>query len=318
DALPSYVPKQRWFRAKDAKIRSVSLAAHAELPRNGTSWLFSVIETKFAGELKPQRYLLRLARDWKEIQAQSPTVQSQTIAKTRKGHREGTLYDAAADDQFVLAIVEHLRRGTECERGDAKLKFTPTAGLATATPPAESIVRRLGAEQSNSSLMIEGHLVLKLYRELQPGKHPEIELGRFLTDAAKFANTPPLLGSVEIVRKSGQVTAAAVAHAFVRNQGDGWNYTLSYLGRFFDESAILARDELTARAPDAAHAVYLTQIRQLGVRAADFHRALCPAEADREFAPEAVTAADMTEWVRYVRSEARGALAALRKDRRRV
>ena len=48
-------------------------------------------------------------------------------------------------------------------------------------------------------------------------------------------------------------------------RGDGWNYTLSYLGRFFDESAILAPDELNARAPEAAHAVYLTQVRQLGL-----------------------------------------------------
>jgi maltose alpha-D-glucosyltransferase/alpha-amylase len=318
DALPVYVPKQRWFRAKDAKVRSVSLAAHAEIPKDGTSWLFSLIETKFAGELKSQRYLLPLAVDWKEIQAQSPTIQSQTIAKTRKGPREGTLYDAAADDQFVLAMVDHMRHGSEFEMGDAKLKFTPTAALAASPPPAETVVRRLGAEQSNSSLLIEGYLVLKLYRELQAGKHPEIELGRFLTDVAKFANTPPLLGSVEIARKSGQVTAAAVAHAFVRNQGDGWNYTLSYLGRFFDESAILAPDELNARAPDAAHAVYLTQVRQLGLRTAEFHRALCPAEADRDFAPEPLTASDIAEWVRYVRAEAKGALSALRKEQRRV
>src|SRR5262245_10918403 len=318
DALPVYVPKQRWFRAKDAKVRSVSLAAHAEIPRDGTSWLFSLVETKFAGDLRPQRYLLPMAVDWKEIQAQPPTVQSQTIAKTRKGHREGTLYDAAADDQFVLAIVDHLRRSSEFEMADAKLKFTPTAALAAAPPPAETVVRRLGAEQSNSSLLIEGCLVLKLYRELQPGKHPEIELGRFLTDVAKFPNTPPLLGSVEIAQPSGQVTAAAVVHAFVRNQGDGWNYTLNYLGRFFDESAILAPDELTARAPDAAHAVYLTLIRQLGLRTAEFHRALCPAQAGSDFAPEPMTAADITEWMRYVRSEAKGALAALRKERRRV
>src|SRR5262249_30392265 len=136
DALPVYVPKQRWFRAKDAKIGAVSLAAHAEIPRDSTSWLFSVIETKFAGDLKPQHYLLPMAVDWKEIQAQPPTVQSQTIAKTRKGHREGTLYDAAADDQFVLAIVDHLRRSSEFKMGDAKLIFTPTAALAAAPPPS--------------------------------------------------------------------------------------------------------------------------------------------------------------------------------------
>jgi maltose alpha-D-glucosyltransferase/alpha-amylase len=114
------------------------------------------------------------------------------------------------------------------------------------------------------------------------------------------------------------VTAAGVAHGFVRNQGDGWNYTLSYLGRFFDESAILAPDEPTAHAPDGAHAVYLTQIRQLGLRTAEFHRALCPAEAGPDFAPEPMTAADIAAWVRNVRSEAKGALAALRRERRRV
>ncbi|HZF35526.1 MAG TPA: maltose alpha-D-glucosyltransferase [Candidatus Angelobacter sp.] len=316
DALPAYVPKQRWFRAKDAKVRSVSLTAHAEITLDRASWLFAVIETKFAGELKPQRYLLPMAVDWKAIQVQPPAVQSQTIAKTRKGHREGTLYDAVADDQFVLAIVEHFRRRSEFDMADAKLKFVPTTALASVPPPAEMVVRRLGAEQSNSSLLIEGYLVLKLYRELQPGKHPELELGRFLTEVGHFPNTPPLLGSVEIVSRSGQVTAAAVAHAFVRNQGDGWAYTLSYLGRFFDESAVLAPDELTARVPEAAHEVYLTQVRQLGLRTAEFHRALCPAEADRDFAPEPMTAADIAERVRYVRSEAKGAMAALRKARR--
>jgi maltose alpha-D-glucosyltransferase/alpha-amylase len=318
DALPAYVPKQRWFRAKDAKIKTVSLVAHAEIPRGASNWLFAVIETKFTGELKSQRYLLPMAVDWKEIQAQPPTIQSQTIAKTRRGHREGTLYDAAADDQFVVAIVDHLRGNSEFAMGDATLKFIPTAALATTPAPAETAVRRLGAEQSNTSLMIEECLVMKLYRELQPGKHPEIELGRYLTDVAKFANTPPLLGSVEIVRKSGQVTAAAVAHAFVRNQGDGWNYTLSYLGRFFDETAVLAPDELNARAPEEAHAVYLTQIRQLGLRTAEFHRALCPTEAERAFMPEPITAADVAEWVKYVRREAKGALTALRRERRRL
>src|SRR5262249_40292124 len=91
-----------------------------------------------------------------------------------------------------------------------------------------------------------------------------------------------------------------------------------YLGRFFDETAILAPDELTAHAPDAAHAVYLTQIRQLGLRTAEFHRALCPSDAGPDFAPEPMTAADITECVRHVRGEAKGALAALRKERGRA
>jgi maltose alpha-D-glucosyltransferase/alpha-amylase len=113
DALPTYLPKQRWFRAKDAVLRSVSLVGSAEIAHDGASWLATVVEAKFAGEQKPQRYLLPLALDWRELRMQTPLVQSATVAKTRKGPREGTLYDAAADDRFVLALVEHIRKGSE-------------------------------------------------------------------------------------------------------------------------------------------------------------------------------------------------------------
>ena len=319
DALPSFVPKQRWFRAKDATVRSVSLTAHAEIAMDDAKWVLAVVEVRFGSELKPQRYLLPMAIDWKEIQIQPPQIQSLTIAKTRKGPREGTLYDAVADDRFILALIEHIRRGSTLEMGDAGLKFAATSAFAQLTAPAQPAVRRLGAEQSNSSLLIEDYLVLKLYRELQPGKHPEIEVGRFLTEVAHFANTPQLLGSIEIAGKTNQGAAVAVAHAFVRNQGDGWSHTLSYLDRFLDESAVLAPDELTARAPDVVHAVYLGQMRQLGLRTAEFHRALCPpGSAPAAFAPEPATESDIGDWIRHVRTEAKGAFSALRRARKGI
>src|ERR671910_406462 len=56
-----------------------------------------------------------------------------------------------------------------------------------------SEVRRLSAEQSNTSILLGEHMVLKLYRQLQPGTHPEVEVGRFLTEVAGFRNTPPML-----------------------------------------------------------------------------------------------------------------------------
>ena len=49
-------------------------------------------------------------------------------------------------------------------------------------------------------------MILKLYRRLQPGVHPEVEVGRFLTETAGYRNTPALLGSVEHIAQDGTPT----------------------------------------------------------------------------------------------------------------
>ncbi len=69
---------------------------------------------------------------------------------------------------------------------------------------------------------------------------PEIEIGRFLTEEAGFANTPPLLGAIEHVDQDGTSTALAAAFGLVRNQGDGWVYTTEYLQRVLDELRLVA------------------------------------------------------------------------------
>src|SRR5205085_5464669 len=108
-----------------------------------------------------------------------------------------------------------------------------------AAPPERLVVRRLGAEQSNSSVLFEEYAVLKLFRQLQPGPHPEIEMARFLVERAGFGNTPPPLATIEVVAtgESGEeASALGVLFGFVRNQGDGWTLALDYLLRYLDDA----------------------------------------------------------------------------------
>ena len=86
------------------------------------------------------------------------------------------------------------------EQDDLRLEFRPTA---TACWNSRSSRRCISApsktEQSNSTALVDNDYVVKIYRKLEPGINPEIEVGRFLTEVAGFANTPALLGSVELV-----------------------------------------------------------------------------------------------------------------------
>ena len=89
--------------------------------------------------------------------------------------------------------------------------------------------------------------MVEFFRRLETGINPEIEIGRFLTEVAAFANTPALIGSVELV-KGDNKTAIAIVHAFVQNQGDAWTVTWAYLDRFVDEQRLLAASERGAKA----------------------------------------------------------------------
>src|SRR5205085_1043126 len=95
-------------------------------------------------------------------------------------------------------------------------------------------VRAVDTEQSNTSVLVGSDCVVKLFRRLEPGTNPEIEVGRFLTEFAPFANAPPMLGSVELVDDNAH-HAVAVVHRFIENQGDAWSVTSAYLDRYVEE-----------------------------------------------------------------------------------
>src|SRR6185369_15276016 len=142
-----------------------------------------------------------------------------------------------------------------------------TEALATTDIGSAPEIRRIGVEQSNSSVIIGDHAVLKIFRRLSPGEHPELEIARFLTEVAHFENTPPLLGTAEQIAKDGTCHALAIMNGFVRNQGDGGVYTIDYLDRQFDELRLV--EEADGTTPNERHAVYLGLIATLGRRTAE-------------------------------------------------
>src|SRR5262245_60021341 len=234
------------------------------------------------------------------------------LAKVRRSARVGAVYDALASDQFPAAMIDAMHRNLELSGPEGITRFVSTEAMPPAGIEAKEI-RRLTGEQSNSSVMIGDQAMLKIYRRLVAGVHPELEIARFLTQTAHYANTPPLLGSAELIDKDGAPHALAVLTGFVRNQGDGWSFTLSYLDRVFDEMRLVEAAEPVPVAD--RHAVYLEQIRTLGRRTAELHRAFAIDTADPAFAPEPISAADLKAWGEDVLRQADKAFRALDRAR---
>jgi maltose alpha-D-glucosyltransferase / alpha-amylase len=301
EVLPAYLPTQRWFAGKGRRIRNAAIESVVTLPGPGTGWQLAIAAVTLDDDER-QRYFLPLALNWDE-EGREPRnpISSGTLALARRGRHEGAIHDAAGVPAFALALVEAIAAERECSGEQGKVVFEHTAALERFAMPETPAVRRLDGEQSNSSILVEEYGVLKLYRRLVLGVHPEFEMARFLTTVANFLNTPPLLGTFRFVGGDGEETALGILFAYVRNQGTAWSQALNYLTRYLDEALLMAPHEARPSEPPTpeavAHPLYLELAGQLGQRTAELHRALCPeGPVDADFAPEPIGAEDLAAW----------------------
>jgi maltose alpha-D-glucosyltransferase/alpha-amylase len=296
-ALPAYLSRQRWFGSKGTKIDRAELQSHFVLEGRGGSWLLATFRAQLAGG-RSEDYFVPLATAWEPPSpAETSADSNEVIAGIRRRAQSGTLRDALAGSRFIADLVRAAGDKTTLEGEGGTLRFSPTHSWFPLQEEDEQNIRKLGAEQSNSSILIARKMVLKAYRKLERGIQPELEMGRYLTDVADYRNTPPLLGSIEQFDSEQQPTALVVVQGFVPNQGDGWAFTLGHLKGVF--SGILKGEPA-----EDNNGVYDALAERLGVRVAELHRAFAIESGNAAFQPEPITASDVAGWKRQIESEA--------------
>jgi len=166
------------------------------------------------------------------------------------------------------------------------IRFEPTARMAEIVVPDGVEMHWVSAEQSNSSVVVGDIAIIKMFRRITDGPHPEAEMGRYLT-AQGFAHTPALLGEVVRVDPNGISHALVIAQAYMRNQGDAWTWTIDLLLRGLSD--ITGGDEAAA-ADAASHSDYVRFAALLGQRLGEMHLVLARPTDDPAFAPTRGTA----------------------------
>jgi maltose alpha-D-glucosyltransferase / alpha-amylase len=321
EVIPSFLPRQRWFGAKDQRLRKVSIEARGEIARptadgaGSETFLATLVEVAL-GQDRRQHYFLPLAEIWSPAETDQGLVPV-TLAELRQFRREGAIVDAMSQDGFALAVMDAIAREAGLPLDHGQIRCAKTPSYQHAAVPERLTVRRGGVEQSNTSVFFEEYGMLKLYRRLEPGPHPEIEMSRFLVERAGFANTPPPLATIELAldgETGPQTMALGVLFGFVRNQGDGWSQALNYLTRYLDD-ALISHDGRSSELPDP-DLFFLALARQVGIRTAEMHRALAECGGDDpDFVPEPITRADVAEWRTTLETEAAAMLTKLERAR---
>jgi maltose alpha-D-glucosyltransferase/alpha-amylase len=297
--LPEFLAQQRWFATKGEAIARVQLLDDATLEHKGERWLLAIGEV--TGPAETVRYFLPFGLVWEEQdEARMRRLAAAQIAKTRQQAQVGALVDSSADALLCQAIVQAIGARRDLPTRDGSLHFVPTAAYGEIVGDAggEPLPVRPLAMSSNSVVLLGDRLFLKYIRRVRDGINPELEIGRYLTDVAKFAHCVPVAGSVELRRRGGNVAALALLQKFVVNQGDAWTYTVDYLRRHLE-----AERDVKDHEPADAHGAYLTRVRKLGERTAQLHAAFALRSGDPAFDPEPMTAADVEQWSGDLRRE---------------
>ena len=307
--LPDYMHACRWFggkarRMKAARIEDVIPVPHA----TGTAWLL-VIHVDYA-DGEPEVYQLPVAATGDEQLVESilrgrACSLIARLEDPRDNSRQVVLYDAISDKGFCTGLLQAIarRRVFRGEASELSAQPTPTFRRHFSRDEIALEPAVLRAEQSNTSITYGDRLILKLFRRLEEGVNPDLEVGQFLTERSDFRNISPIYGSLERRFAGGRkVMTLGILQGFVHNEGDAWSYTVHTLGDYFERALTHPLEDAALPAP-ASHVLdlaarelpplaldligpYLDSARLLGQRTAEMHQALAAGADDPHFHPE--------------------------------
>jgi trehalose synthase-fused probable maltokinase len=323
EALIRHLPTRRWYADKTRAITRLHLRESVPIRDADAStrelWWLEVEND--AGQ--QSTYLLPIA-----IEPQS-AAQTDVIARwpsSEPGHDSRWLTEASADPAVWRQVLAWIDRGDTVptsrgrvigRRGRQRMDVDPSA------PP----IRVQTRQQSHSSAIVGDCALLKLFRRLETGTHPEWEIGAYLAGFSTPVPVPRWYGVLEYQADSGETQCLAVLQEYIPNEGDAWSLTLTELGRYLAEDRRPAAIDVTGsvgtpiellrqvRSEDSSAAETLGPfgelVTRLGSQTGVLHRALGAASGDPAFRPEFMTDEERERWRRSLIATAEEALDRL-------
>ena len=333
--LPAILATRRWYGAKSRAIQTVTVLDSVPVPRGSQqerAYLVLVQVSHTDGE--PSTFVLPLAfAEGDAVDAVLRDYPAAAMLRVRpqgSSGPDGLVFDAIYDPAFDARLLSMIG-----QRQKLKGRFGSVQGVTTGAfrdlrgdeELAPSVAR---GEQSNTSVVYSDRLILKVFRRASRGLNPDWELGRFLTGQARFAHVPTMAGALTYTGDDGAQRTLAILQELVANEGDAWSYSLSQLGRYFEDlqqgfgevgDVLIATrppnrlSELDI--PDLARdlfGAYLQQVSLLGERTAQMHLALASGTTDPDMAPEMFTSHYQRSIYQSTRNQFRQTLSLLRRQ----
>jgi maltose alpha-D-glucosyltransferase/alpha-amylase len=305
--LFEYLQNQSWSGGKARQLKSVQIRDAIKLPVDSNKVFILFLLAEYI-EGDPEENFLPLGfatgREREKLQERAP---ASIIAGLRLDDEgvEGVLYDAVESSGFCRSLVAAIGRRRSYPNGEGELKALATSAWRTfgghQSISDDSISK---IQQSNTALVIGHKYFLKMFRRMEPGPNPDLELGWFLTER-EFPAIAAVAGALKYMRPNGEEFTVALLTRFLPEAKNAWEYTIDALGRYFERiGTAVGQPKFAAPAegppigfnqepvPETVAVLvgtYLEAARLLGQRTGQLHVALASEPDDKDFAPEPFT-----------------------------
>ncbi len=302
DALRDYLQRTMPQLTATRKIRATHL--RDVIAVGGGHVQLTIMELEF-NEGDPESHAVPLAFAATDSSDQWPAAQqAKIVARVKNNANEplGLLYDASEDPacaQSLVAAMQSGARTTGLLGGELQAWQMPGQSLTAGDEPLP-IPGVVATEHFNHCFHFGSKLLLKIYRRVEAGPHPEVELGTMLAEQPAAAPVAALVAGLDYHRRKAEPMTLAIAQQFIPHESDGWQYTLNHLSDFYDQVATLPEPDAALRAgvfnplaptsalPEQAEEMiggYLANVRLLGRRLGELHLALSANHERVGFAP---------------------------------
>ena len=302
EILPAWLPAQRWFRSKSRTITGVAVADWSKM---GGGFFILFLTLRYSeGQAESYCLPLKVVTGPTAVRLAGEAPES-VLAAFKTPRMDGVFLDGLADRVACCELFEAMAdsRAFPTAQGGTLQAFATRAFEKTF--PSEShcdLVRRLGLEQSNSSVVLDERAILKLYRRLEEGVSPDFAISLYLTEHTDFESLAPVAGGIQLNLK-GRTTSLAMLQPYLASDGDGWTYALQSARDYIEPGLTMPE---TSRRPFAgmplltAAAAYaerggsdrfgegLAAFENLGRRTAEFHLAMAGPTRQPAFMPAAL------------------------------
>lgn len=301
DILENYVINKRWYGGKASTLKYIEVVDYFKVNSKKNTYYGVLLEVNFK-EAFYQHYFMPLA-----FMAEEELDTNTIIAPVKMNGLSGFLVDALHQEDFRKLLFDNIVNSTN--RTDLKVKLHRGEKLAEKEYKSSKF---MGVEQSNTSIIYNDTMVLKIFRRIYISTNPDYEISRFLTERMNFKNSPAYMGSISVALSEGSITLALMQE-LVPNQGDAWQFMLGEVDKIFGylkykkiNIAKLPDIELFKRLKinevpheiiDWAGLSVFMRIQTMAIRTAEMHIALGSDSHDTAFTPTTYNG-DYTVWLK--------------------
>ncbi|HEX6809796.1 MAG TPA: hypothetical protein VF118_17545 [Gemmatimonadaceae bacterium] len=292
--LARWLVTRRWFGAKGRPPADAHITEVIPLHWGGDRAVVTRLRTIDALGAEQSYHLPLVAR---AAESNDERAAGSVLARIAAGAEQGVLLDALEDAAFRARLGAALGEGAAFEGDGARWTIDPVGTPTRGLDALPSDVSR--AEQSNTSVRFGDRAMLKLFRRLEHGENPDVEIGTFLTTHTTFQHTPAVLGVIHYGDAAGASYVTGMLSRFVIGARDGWAIAL-------DEARAALRS-----APGDAATAFASEASHIGRMTRDLHAALASSPDTPGFRIDPVSLGDATQWERAARVAIEDALTLL-------